>query len=72
MTKELKSVDQIISDALRDELIDCLEECTPDQREFFSRIYPGGVETMAEQQLRSAVNLTHRTIRKNRASRVAA
>ena len=68
--KTLKEMSTTVNDKIeafkRDLLREALEQCTPEQQEFFHRIYPTGVP---ESKLVGAIDLCERTIKKNKAGR---
>ncbi len=62
---QFRTPDQIELEALQAEVELFLEQCTEKQRNFFFKLYPGGIKSMDREKLRNAVGLCQRTVRKN-------
>jgi hypothetical protein len=58
MSEALKRIEKFRKDVLQE----LLEKCTPEQQEFFKRIFPKGVP---DKDLNSAIQLCERTVIKN-------
>ena len=61
-----KEVEQKVEAFKRGLLKEALDQCTPDQQNFFNRIFPNGVP---EKDIIGAIDLCERTIQKNKAGR---
>jgi hypothetical protein len=59
------SAKEIVRNALISHLKALLLQCTTEQQEKFSRIFPDGFMELEELQLRGAVDLCERTVAKN-------
>jgi hypothetical protein len=66
MTQQRSYVDEVVRTALAGTLHTLLQECTEPQQAMFARIYPSGVPSMSEQDLRRALGLVKRTVDANR------
>lgn len=67
MTTErtFRKPDDVVRDALLAELDGLLAECTEEQQARFLVIFPGGLESLTDNQIQNAILLCQRTIRKN-------
>lgn len=65
MPDAIRKAQDIVLDALRDDVRMNIARCTEKQQDFFNRIYPHGIDKMTEHELRNSVDLIGRTIRKN-------
>lgn len=64
---ESRTPRQIATDAMRAAASSLLAECTEKQQAFFARLFPQGIGSLADEQLRHAITLCQRTISKNKA-----
>ena len=56
---------QLVIDTLQREITELLSECSEPQVALFGRIFPNGIEKESEEQLKSALDLLQRTVKKN-------
>lgn len=70
-TERPETVDDLVRDALVTGTRSLLDECTPPQQKFFTRLYPGNLMDLPEEKLRHAYELCRRTVIKNRNGRSA-
>ena len=54
-----------VKEFLRSSIKDALAQCTERQQAFFHKIYPKGVNGIADSNLQTALELCERTIAKN-------
>ena len=64
-----RNPDQIIRDALVEEIEWLLNECTDEQQVFFFKMYPGGIAKMDVPTMKNAIMQCQRTIVKNQSEK---
>lgn len=62
--KQLRSTEQVVTDALRAEANDLLGMCTDKQQAFFAKIFPAGIDKLTDEKLKHAIGLCRRTLQK--------
>jgi hypothetical protein len=68
MSAAFRKPNEIVTDALRAELVTLLPRLTEKQRAFFDKVFPGGIDAQPDDKLKTAISLCQRTIQKNEAS----
>ena len=64
---KLRTGKDIALSSLREEVRRLLPNLTVGQADFFSRLYPEGIDAMSQRRLENAINQLQRTIIKNNA-----
>lgn len=72
MNTEVRTAEEVILTALRDEVRTHLARCTEDQQKFFARMYPEGIDRMGQFNLSNALSQIRFTIKKNQAAQLEA